>query len=249
MNTLYTQLVEGKSVSRYPWLISQFYTDFLQTLLSRSYNSLEWCLNCPPKPHAFASLPLQSGFNTYIKRIINNIIIFIKLKSLFFITTLLKLLSFMHKYNTLYKIWLNRSSGQKVIIYIYLFLEIIAIALMLILIVWLLSKFNISLIEPVYCTEPVGNGYDELLARISRAQGNITYFQGQVSETTRLFNEAIANNFPNDVTNERLISMRESQTNLRLERRVLTLLQNRLQSGDYDTSFTTQSSLGKRKFE
>ena len=111
-----------KSVSRYPWLISQFYTDFLQTLLSRSYNSLEWCLNCPPKPHAFASLPLQSGFNTYIKRIINNIIIFIKLKSLFFITTLLKLLSFMHKYNTLYKIWLNRSSGQKVIIYIYLFL-------------------------------------------------------------------------------------------------------------------------------
>ena len=118
-----------KSVSRYPWLISQFYTDFLQTLLSRSYNSLEWCLNCPPKPHAFASLPLQSGFNTYIKRIINNIIIFIKLKSLFFITTLLKLLSFMHKYNTLYKIWLNRSSGQKVIIYIYLFLEIIAIAL------------------------------------------------------------------------------------------------------------------------
>lgn len=32
----------------------------LQTLLMRAYTSLEWCLNSPPKPHAFASLPLQS---------------------------------------------------------------------------------------------------------------------------------------------------------------------------------------------
>jgi cytochrome c oxidase subunit 1 len=60
LNILYTQLVEGKSASRFPWVTPQFYTDFLQTLLSRSYTSLEWCLNSPPKPHAFASLPLQS---------------------------------------------------------------------------------------------------------------------------------------------------------------------------------------------
>jgi len=61
LNILYTQLVEGKSASRFPWVTPQFYTDFLQTLLSRSYTSLEWCLNSPPKPHAFASLPLQSS--------------------------------------------------------------------------------------------------------------------------------------------------------------------------------------------
>ena len=60
LNILYNQLVEGNSVSRYPWLTPQFYTDFLQTLLMRAYTSLEWCLNSPPKPHAFASLPLQS---------------------------------------------------------------------------------------------------------------------------------------------------------------------------------------------
>jgi len=60
LNILYHQLVEGNSVSRYPWLTPQFYTDFLQTLLMRAYTSLEWCLNSPPKPHAFASLPLQS---------------------------------------------------------------------------------------------------------------------------------------------------------------------------------------------
>ncbi|KAH9806679.1 cytochrome oxidase subunit 1 [Melampsora americana] len=37
----YNQLVEGKAVSRYPWSTPQFYTDFLQTLLSRAYGSLE----------------------------------------------------------------------------------------------------------------------------------------------------------------------------------------------------------------
>ena len=60
---LYVQLVEGKATSRYPWLTPQFYSDLLQTLLNRSYNSLEWCLNSPPKPHAFVSLPLQSIIN------------------------------------------------------------------------------------------------------------------------------------------------------------------------------------------
>ena len=61
LNLVYSQLVEGKPVSRYPWLTPQFYTDLLQSLLNRAYSSLEWCLNSPPKPHAFVSLPLQSG--------------------------------------------------------------------------------------------------------------------------------------------------------------------------------------------
>lgn len=57
---LYVQLVHGKATSRYLWLTPQFYFDLLQTLLSRVFNSLEWGLNSPPKPHAFVSLPLQS---------------------------------------------------------------------------------------------------------------------------------------------------------------------------------------------
>lgn len=65
---LYVQLVEGKATSRYPWLTPQFYYDLLQTHLSRAFNSLEWGLNSPPKPHAFLSLPLQSRFS--IKHII-----------------------------------------------------------------------------------------------------------------------------------------------------------------------------------
>jgi len=61
LHITYLQLTVGKAVSRYPWTTPQFYTDFLQVLLNRSYSSLEWALNSPPKPHAFASLPLQSN--------------------------------------------------------------------------------------------------------------------------------------------------------------------------------------------
>jgi len=34
----------------------------LQIMLTRIYDSLEWCLNSPPKPHAFVSLPITSGW-------------------------------------------------------------------------------------------------------------------------------------------------------------------------------------------
>ena len=57
---VYVQLVEGAATSRYPWLTPQYFSDLFQTLFNRNYNSLEWSLNSPPKPHAFVSLPLQS---------------------------------------------------------------------------------------------------------------------------------------------------------------------------------------------
>ena len=58
---LYVQLVKGEETSRYPWLTPQFFSDLFQTLFNRNFNSLEWSLNSPPKPHAFVSLPLQSS--------------------------------------------------------------------------------------------------------------------------------------------------------------------------------------------
>jgi cytochrome c oxidase subunit 1 len=61
---LYVQLVEGNATSRYPWLTPQFFSDLFQTLFNRNYNSLEWSLNSPPKPHAFVTLPLQSATPT-----------------------------------------------------------------------------------------------------------------------------------------------------------------------------------------
>ena len=62
LHIVYLQLVEGKSATRYPWLTAQYFSDTLQTLLTRSYPSLEWGLSSPPKPHAFVSLPVQSSF-------------------------------------------------------------------------------------------------------------------------------------------------------------------------------------------
>jgi cytochrome c oxidase subunit 1 len=63
---VYVQLTEGRVTNRHPWLNPQFYSDSLQTLLNRSYGSLEWALTSPPKPHAFVSLPIQSIFNISI---------------------------------------------------------------------------------------------------------------------------------------------------------------------------------------
>ena len=57
---LNVQLVHGEVTSRYPWLTPQYFSDMFQTLFNRNYNSLEWSLTSPPKPHAFVSLPLQS---------------------------------------------------------------------------------------------------------------------------------------------------------------------------------------------
>ena len=90
LNIVYLQLVEGKSVSRYPWATPQFFTDFLQGLLSRAYSSLEWALNSPPKPHAFASLPVQS-YNRLVAYLISlciiiHICLLIRIKVLIIIT-------------------------------------------------------------------------------------------------------------------------------------------------------------------
>jgi cytochrome c oxidase subunit 1 len=61
LHIVYVQLVEGNATERYPWLKPQFFSDLFQTLFNRTFSSLEWSLNSPPKPHAFVTLPLQSG--------------------------------------------------------------------------------------------------------------------------------------------------------------------------------------------
>jgi len=72
---VYIQLIMGEATSKYPWLTPQFFSDLFQTLFNRNFNSLEWSLNSPPKPHAFVTLPLQS-FNY------NNRFVFIYITSL-----------------------------------------------------------------------------------------------------------------------------------------------------------------------
>ena len=37
----------------------------LKIILTRAFNSLEWCLNTPPKPHAFISSSVKSDVSTF----------------------------------------------------------------------------------------------------------------------------------------------------------------------------------------
>lgn len=70
---LYTQLVESKAMLKFISFTYDFYIDLLQIILNRVDIGLEWSLNSPPKPHAFATLPLQSGFNFKIIRTMFNL--------------------------------------------------------------------------------------------------------------------------------------------------------------------------------
>jgi cytochrome c oxidase subunit 1 len=58
---IYKQLTEGEATSKSPWKVPQFFMDLFQFLFNRNFESLEWCLNSPPKPHSFVTLPMQSG--------------------------------------------------------------------------------------------------------------------------------------------------------------------------------------------
>nr|WBP63420.1 cytochrome c oxidase subunit I [Cladonia petrophila] len=65
LHALYIQLTEGKAIVGYIWLRSGYFFDLLQALIIRSFDSLEWALSSPPKPHAFVSLPVQSIMSLY----------------------------------------------------------------------------------------------------------------------------------------------------------------------------------------
>jgi len=58
-HVLYLQLSKGVAVSRYPWALPKLFTDTLRHLINRSYTSIEWSLQSPPKPHPFINLPIS----------------------------------------------------------------------------------------------------------------------------------------------------------------------------------------------
>lgn len=64
ISIVYSQLRKGKMTVKYPWIGPQFFYDALQALLTRTYESLDWALNNPPKAHPFVALPLQSSILT-----------------------------------------------------------------------------------------------------------------------------------------------------------------------------------------
>jgi cytochrome c oxidase subunit 1 len=81
---IYQQLVEGKAASRYTWQPTEFHSDILQTYLNRAYDSIEWAIQSPPKPHSFVSLPLQSGLlkNGFVMAFLSKCLSFVSLLGL-----------------------------------------------------------------------------------------------------------------------------------------------------------------------
>ena len=63
---IYLQVVQGKSAIRYSICSLDFYTDILQGFLYRAYNTIEWAITSPPKPHSFVDLPLKSATVWYL---------------------------------------------------------------------------------------------------------------------------------------------------------------------------------------
>ena len=105
LNVLYKELVKGKVSQQYLWYLAQFYSDTLRVITERSYPSLEWGLESPPKPHAYESLPTQSfsfaKVGLFFKIILKNITFsrFIVSFSIFITVALLKYFYFNSGYD------------------------------------------------------------------------------------------------------------------------------------------------------
>lgn len=90
---------------------------------------------------------------------------------------------------------------------------------------------------------------EQMLDLIQRKQDKLEYFHQQVKAADAEFKEALMHNFPDEIKQERLEAKKDSETNYNLESKVLKVLKERMESGNYNTSLDQKSSLGKRNFE
>ena len=123
---------------------------------------------------------------------------------------------------------------NKYVMYIIIFI------LLFFLHFYFLSEFH-------YCADAINEARDALLAKISAMEDNVKYFSEQAKETDLLYKESLRYNLPEDIKAERLLAKKETETNLNVERKVLRILKNRLSNGDFDSSMSTSSTLGKRE--
>jgi len=64
---LYLLLVSGKCLTRNGLLNMELFSDYLRWLLYKNNESIEWCLDSPPKPHPFNSLPIEGNLIPWSK--------------------------------------------------------------------------------------------------------------------------------------------------------------------------------------
>ena len=142
--------------------------------------------------------------------------------------------------------------GKERLNVVYSLILILSIALLivivLVLIAWLLFLLCSLLFDPIYCADLL-EARDALLAKIAKVEAKIEHYQEDAKLMDDLFKEALRDNLPDDMKEERLKEKRASERNLNTERKVLRTLKERLDSGNYDSFLSTPSSLGKRNSE
>ena len=99
----------------------------------------------------------------------------------------------------------------------------------------------------LYCMDENSEEYLRLLEKIDKTKNNITYFKEQIKGCTDMFKQAIDGKDNQNIDDIKKI-LKETQTNLNSEEKMLNILNNKLQSGDYSLEVKTSSSLGKRSF-
>ena len=60
LHIIFIKFMKGTTATRNVWGWAEFNFDNLVSKIQRYYETLEWALTSPPKPHAFTSLPVQS---------------------------------------------------------------------------------------------------------------------------------------------------------------------------------------------
>lgn len=97
-----------------------------------------------------------------------------------------------------------------------------------------------------YCTDIITESKNLLLEKIAKINANIQYFQEQSIEADKMFKDALRQQLNDDIKNDILTAKKESEINLNSEKKMLKILSERLEKGDFNSSTSSPSVLGKR---
>lgn len=130
----------------------------------------------------------------------------------------------------------------------------------LFLIIYFCSDIELFTIRTVCAMEPQ-TAYDIFMAKLNSVQADVDYNANQLVESTEKFQDALRMKSMIDPANIRAMdnadrfveecrcALKDSQTNLSSDQRMLRILQNRMNNNDYTLPTTTSSLSTKRPFD
>ena len=109
-----------------------------------------------------------------------------------------------------------------------------------------LAELFPDLVNYVYCCSNEAD-IEAFKNRIVETRTNVQYFKDQLVAYDHSFKEAILTQNTEEM-NESRVALKEAQTNLNSEQRLLRILENRLSNGDF-SDLNPKPITGKRGFE